>query len=107
MIHITKITSAGAIHISLIDTLFSYDECWIYTGPAHWDDGYPIINRFKKNWIVSRLMWFLFTGRDYYKREIHHTCKTRQCGNPTHLEELTAKKHRRSHEHSSKRRKKK
>lgn len=77
--------------------VINFDDCWIYSGPAYWDEGYPIINRHGKNYIASRYVWFLFTGRDYYSKEIHHKCKTRACVNPFHLEELTKLRHRRIH----------
>jgi hypothetical protein len=80
-----------------ISTEIDYDICWLYRGPAYWDDGYPIINRHGKNWVASRFVWYYLTGRDYHKREVHHKCKTRNCVNPFHLEELRIRKHRRLH----------
>lgn len=83
--------------IHFANDVINFDDCWIYSGPAYWDEGYPIINRYNKNWIASRFVWFLFTGRDYYSKEVHHKCKIRACVNPFHLEELTKLKHRRIH----------
>ena len=94
MIHVKEITRNGCFHF--LESI-NFEDCWEYVGPAYWVKGYPIIRRFHKNWIASRFAWFIFTGRDYYKREVHHKCHNRACVNPTHLEELTAKRHRRYH----------
>lgn len=95
MIRITKISKHGCLHFDCL--IINYDECWLYVGPAYWIKNYPIIHRFNKNWIASRFIWFLFTGRDYFRKEVHHKCRTRNCINPFHLQELSAKKHRRYH----------
>lgn len=95
MLEVFQITKWGCLHF--IQSEINYDECWRYVGPAYWINDYPIINRYNKNWIASRFTWFIFTGRDYYGKEIHHKCKTRDCINPTHLEELSARKHRKFH----------
>ena len=94
MIKVIKITKYGCIHLT---SKINYDVCWIYIGPAYWIKEYPIIKRHGKNWIASRFVWFIFTGRDYYGKEVHHKCKIRNCVNPMYLEELTAKKHRKFH----------
>lgn len=92
---VTKVTKYGLIHF--IESVINYDECWEYIGSAYWIKNYPIIQRYNKNWIVSRFVWFIYTGRDYRGKEVHHKCKNRCCINPLHLEELTAKKHRKWH----------
>lgn len=92
---VTAITAKGCFHI--LESVVNFDECWIYIGPAYWIKGYPIIRRRWKNWIASRFVWFLFTHRDYWGKEVHHKCKTRACVNPLHLQELSAKKHRYEH----------
>lgn len=93
--HVIKLTAKGCFHFKEIK--INYDDCWIYIGNAYWDKGYPIINRLNKNWIASRFVWFILTRRDYGNKEIHHTCRTRACVNPFHLEELTARKHKTWH----------
>ncbi len=92
---VTKITKYGLMFFQ--SGPIDYSVCWEYVGPAYWIKGYPIIQRFNKNWIASRFVWFIFTGRDYYKKEVHHKCHNRACVNPEHLEELSAKRHRRYH----------
>src|SRR5688572_20372496 len=95
MISVIAITAKGCFHF--LEEKINFNECWIYIGPAYWDDGYPIIHRHNKNWIASRFVWYFFTGRDYHGKEVHHTCKIRDCVNPLHLEELTATRHRKYH----------
>lgn len=95
MVSVFAVTAQGCFHI--LEREISYDECWIYEGPAYWSNGYPIIKRHNKNWIVSRFVYYFFTGRDYHGKEVHHKCKNRACVNPFHLEELTGKKHRWHH----------
>lgn len=92
---VIDLTRTGCIHFDGSD--IDYNLCWIYIGPAYWIDGYPIINRCGKNWIASRFIWYILTGRDYFSREVHHKCKRRDCINPFHLEEWTKLKHRRYH----------
>lgn len=95
MLIVPCVSSHGCLHFNTND--INYDECWLYVGPAYWSKGYPIINRHNKNWIVSRFIWYILTGRDYRGKEVHHKCHTRACINPFHLEELTSKRHRRYH----------
>lgn len=91
----------NVIHLNHVihfkESPINYDECWFYIGPAYWIKGYPIIQRYGKNWIASRFTWFLFTGRDYRSKDVHHKCQNKSCINPTHLEEWPRNKHARWH----------
>jgi len=67
------------------------DDCWRWTG--HVDRvGYGRLNirrrkdGFCKNFYIHRLMFAFYKGNIPAKKEIHHTCYTRNCGNPDHLE---------------------
>ena len=68
--------------------------CWLWTGPTI--RGYGYISIDGKSRITHRVAYETFYQ---LPKELHHTCKTRQCCNPAHLQPVTAKQHKSFHDH--------
>jgi|ERR1035437_1387150 hypothetical protein len=54
-------------------------------------DGYPRIDRFCKEWLMSRYMWTLIKGEIPVKQVVRHKCDNPSCINIDHLELGTQK----------------
>lgn len=63
--------------------------CWLWTGKLN-KKGYA---NFCYGLQAHRYSYQMFIGPLLKRHDIHHTCKTRHCVNPNHLEQLTHKKH--------------
>jgi hypothetical protein len=63
------------------------DECWLWTGADN-PDGYGVIWITRKTTMTaSRFAWELFNKKKAPAgKDVHHTCYTRNCVNPKHLE---------------------
>ncbi len=62
-------------------------DCWLWTGAQA--NSYGVLN-VKGNKYVHRLMWEHHNGEIIAPgNEIDHTCETRLCVNPQHLESVT------------------
>lgn len=65
------------------------EGCWIWT--LHCDrDGYGKVRMDGKTWQAHRAAFALNAGPIAESAVIHHTCRTRACCNPWHLEAATA-----------------
>lgn len=71
------------------------DECWLWRGPRIPATGYGKLSRSSyytenQHILAHRISWVAFTGEPILDRlTIDHTCNTRLCVNPGHLEPVT------------------
>ena len=70
--------------------------CWVWGGPTSGNGrggGYPRMNLDGQTVAVHRVVFTQFFGYVPGRKQIDHTCRTRRCVAPHHLEMLT---HRRN-----------
>lgn len=67
-------------------------ECWVYSGPASLNRGYPQITALGKPWTIHRLSFYLATGiLSTVKNPVDHKCRNKFCYRPDHLEHVTVR----------------
>lgn len=67
-------------------------DCWLWTGPTSGDGrggGYPRMSLDGRTVAVHRVMAVHEFGFLHPGRHVDHTCRTRLCVNPAHLEPVT------------------
>jgi hypothetical protein len=72
--------------------------CWLWRGPDSGNGkggGYPRMSLDGCTVAVHRVIYTCFNGYVPNKRQLDHTCTTRRCVNPTHLEIVTNKRNSR------------
>lgn len=74
----------------LLSRLDKTGTCWIWTGECK-DKGYGDISLNGKHYFVHRVMYAIHYGVDPGNFMVDHTCNTRACCNPKHLELVTPK----------------
>lgn len=68
--------------------------CWLWRGALN-GQGYGVTRLAGAYIYVHRFMFALYHGRPVRPGyDVHHTCETKACANPTHLEEVPAPEHR-------------
>jgi HNH endonuclease len=76
------------------------DGCWFWRG-AHTPTGYGSVtwkeDGKQRGTPAHRMAYRLCFGNPDPDKQIHHTCGTRDCVRPGHLEELTRNEHTREH----------
>ena len=70
--------------------------CWFWCGAIN-QSGYGLVRGVYKNEAAHRVVYKMVTGSELEDMELHHKCKNRGCVNPSHLQEITPKKHREMH----------
>ncbi len=71
--------------------------CWPWVGPES-DDGYPVFYIHREGKTIKlrahRVMYFLVYG-EQPGETLDHTCRTKDCVNPAHLESVSDEENRR------------
>jgi HNH endonuclease len=73
--------------------------CWIYTGPES-GKGYgafAVHYKGKNTRNAHRTSFLIFNGEIPKGHDVHHTCETKRCFNPEHLELKIVQAHRQLH----------
>lgn len=68
--------------------------CWLWTGPTSGEGrggGYPRMSLDGQTVAVHIVLWTNEHGYVPGKKQLDHTCRTRRCVNPDHLELVTHK----------------
>lgn len=66
--------------------------CWLWTGSDSGKGrggGYGRVKYEGHTWAVHKLIYWLVTGLRCWSKQLDHTCETRSCCNPAHLEPVT------------------
>jgi len=84
----------GCSGVAILGQGFKPDACWIWCNGCSGNGrggGYGRISVDGQMMAVHRVMWMIWHGPIHSKRQVDHTCRTRRCCNPRHLEATTHK----------------